>query len=157
MEPIRFIVHLSILKPVAEVFNAVIQPEKLSGYFTATASAPMKEGTQVLWHFPEFSGEVPVLVRKIVPNEKIVMEWESMEGGYNTVVEMRFEALEKNATLVSISEEGWRPTSKGIWASYQNCGGWMNMLCCLKAYLEHGLNLRVGAFLKPELYASPEP
>ena len=31
-------------------------------------------------------------------------------------------------------------------ASYGNCQGWMQMLCALKAYLEHGINLREGMF-----------
>ncbi|MBE8398177.1 ATPase, partial [Leptospira borgpetersenii serovar Hardjo-bovis] len=30
--------------------------------------------------------------------------------------------------------------------SYMNCQGWMNMSCCLKAYLEYGINLRKGFF-----------
>jgi len=156
MEPIRFTVHLSILKPRSEVFDAVVQPEKLCRYFTQTSSGPLREGTQVQWRFAEFPVDVPVTVRRIVPNEFIVLEWESMEGGYNTVVEMKFEELKADATLVSISEEGWRPTQKGIWSSYQNCGGWMHMLCAMKAYLEHGINLREGSFLKPEVYITPE-
>ncbi len=27
-----------------------------------------------------------------------------------------------------------------------NCGGWMQMLCAMKAWLEHGVNLREGMF-----------
>ena len=155
MEKISFTVHLSILKPVEEVFDAVVQPEKLSGYFTASASAPMREGSIVKWRFPEFSEEFPVTIRKIIRNDTIVLECESQEGGYNTTVTMKFEALDANSTLVSISEEGWRPTEKGIRSSYSNCSGWMHMLCSLKGYLEYGINLRKGSFLKPEIYMNP--
>jgi len=155
MERISFTVHLSILKPVEEVFDAVIQPDKLSGYFTASASGPMREGSTVKWRFPEFPEEFPVVIRRIVPNDLITLEWESQEGGYNTTVTMKFEALDPNSTLVSISEEGWRPTEKGIRSSYSNCSGWMHMLCSLKAYLEYGINLRKGSFLKPEIYMNP--
>ena len=28
--------------------------------------------------------------------------------------------------------------------SYGNAGGWMHMMCSLKAYLEYGINLRAG-------------
>ena len=48
--------------------------------------------------------------------------------------------------LVTISEEGWRPTAAGLKASYGNCQGWMQMLCALKANIEHGINLRDGMF-----------
>ena len=156
MQEVRFTVHLSILKPVQEVFDAVVHPDKLSGYFTQTASAPLKSGTTVQWRFAEFPVDIPVIVDQVIPNELISLKWESMEGGYNTSVQMRFEVLDENSTLVSITEEGWRPTPKGILSSYQNCSGWMNMLCCMKAYLEYGLNLRKGAFLKPEVYSIPE-
>ena len=32
-------------------------------------------------------------------------------------------------------------------ASYDNCYGWTQMLCALKAYLEYGINLRQGMFI----------
>jgi len=146
MEP-RFEVQLKILKPVDEVFQAVADPAKLSGYFTRTASGPLAEGTTVRWSFPEFPDEFPVKVGRVVRNERIVLEWESQEGGYDTTVEMLFWALDGPATMVRIRESGWRDTPKGIEASYGNCGGWMHMVCCLKAYLEHGINLRAGGAL----------
>ena len=59
---------------------------------------------------------------------------------------MSFEPLDDGRTLVSISEEGWRETPGGLKASYGNCQGWMQMLCAMKAYLEHGINLREGMF-----------
>jgi uncharacterized protein YndB with AHSA1/START domain len=98
----------------------------------------------VMWSFPEFPEQFPVKVRKVVKNERIVLEWESTERGYDTRVEMVFKPLEGRATMVQIRESGWRDTPKGIESSYGNCGGWMHMMCCLKAYLEHGINLRAG-------------
>jgi len=59
---------------------------------------------------------------------------------------MSFVALGKNETLVKIVEGKWRPSDEGLQGSYGNCQGWMNMSCCLKAYLEHGINLRKGSF-----------
>jgi uncharacterized protein YndB with AHSA1/START domain len=146
MEP-RFEVQLKILKPVREVFEAVVDPKKLSGYFTRTASGLLAEGTTVMWSFPEFQEEFPVKVRKVVKDERIVLEWESQEKGYDTTVEMLFKPLEGGATMVQIRESGWRDTPKSIESSYGNCGGWMHMCCCLKAYLEHGINLRAGGAL----------
>jgi coproporphyrinogen III oxidase len=57
-----------------------------------------------------------------------------------------FEALEDGRTLVSISEEGWRQTPEGLKNCIGNKGGRMHMLCCMKAYIEHGINLRDGMF-----------
>lgn len=143
---IGFQVSIRIQKPVAEVFEAVVNPQKLSGYFTKSASAPLKEGTQVYWTFPEFPDEFPVMIREVVPTSLIRLEWEAMEGGYNTQVEMKFREIDSSTTLVTIAESGWRENDKGVKGSYLNCGGWMHMMCCLKAFLEYGINLRTGSF-----------
>jgi uncharacterized protein YndB with AHSA1/START domain len=139
-----FEVQLKILRPVEEVFEAVVDPGKLSGYFTKSASGRLVAGATVRWSFAEVPGEFPVKIRELVRDERIVLEWESAEGGYDTRVEMSFQGLDGGATLVQIRESGWRDTPKGIESSYGNCGGWMHMSCCLKAYLEHGINLRAG-------------
>lgn len=146
MEP-RFEVQLKIRKPVAEVFEAVVDPGKLSGYFTQTASGRLATGATVMWSFMEAPEPFPVTAREVVPNERIAFEWASAEGGYNTAVEMLFKALDKGSTMVQIRESGWRDTPLGVKSSYDNCGGWMHMACCLKAYLEHGINLRAGGAL----------
>ena len=143
MQP-RFEVQLKVRKPVGEVFEAVVDPKKLSGYFTRTATGRLAEGMTVMWSFPEFPGEFPVKVREVVKDERIVLEWEAEEGGYDTRVEMLFKPLEGSATMVQIRESGWRETPQGVESSYRNCGGWMHMACSLKAFLEYGINLRAG-------------
>ena len=147
---LKFQIQTKIQKPVAEVFDAVYNPKKITQYFaTESASAPLDEGTKVLWRFADYSGDVPLSVKKVVPNQLIAFEWETMEGGYNTDVEMRFEPLSAEETLVSISEGNWKENQKGLNSSYGNCYGWMQMSCCLKAYLEYGINLRKGFFPGP--------
>jgi uncharacterized protein YndB with AHSA1/START domain len=83
----------------------------------------------------------PVQVKQIVPNSKIVIEWPSASGG-TTVAEMSFSALEDGRTMVKISESGWPANDDGLKASYKNCEGWQHMISCLKAYLQHGIDLR---------------
>ncbi len=130
-------------KPVAEVFAAVFRPEKLAGYFVQEASAPLVEGKTVKWKFAEVDKAFDVVVKHVNENERIVFEWPTNEGGYDTRVDMAFKPLE-DGTLVQISESGWRPTPEGLKSSYDNAGGWTHMMCCLKAYLEYGINLRAG-------------
>ncbi|MNJ96755.1 hypothetical protein D3C87_144870 [compost metagenome] len=143
----KFEVKIIVQKPVHEVFDAVYNPKKLSGYFTTGgASAPLKEGTTVQWDFADFPGAFPVQVKQVVADKLIVIEWEASEGGYNTQTEFIFEALNPKETQVKISETGWKENEKGIISSYQNCQGWTQMGCAMKAYLEYGINLRNGAF-----------
>ncbi len=160
---LRFSVQTRIQKPVEEVFDAVYNPKKLSGYFTSGgADGPLDEGKKVLWTFSDHGAEpvtVPVQVSKTVKNRSITFRWAASEGtydpgtgqvphpgGYDTTVEVSFEPLGRNETLVKISEGEWRLTQEGLQGSYSNCSGWMHMSCCLKAYVEHGINLRKGSF-----------
>jgi uncharacterized protein YndB with AHSA1/START domain len=144
MDP-QFQTQLKIRKPVAEVFEAVVNPAKLSGYFVSSSSGPLAEGKTVQWTFKEVGDTAfDVVVREVVENERIVFDWPANTGDYETRVEMVFKPLDGGDTLVQISESGWRPDAAGIKDSYGNAGGWMHMMCCLKAMLEYGINLRAG-------------
>ncbi|MDE0753961.1 MAG: hypothetical protein OSB26_04830 [Woeseiaceae bacterium] len=57
-------------------------------------------------------------------------------------VVFEFEALDESSTRLSISEEGWKTNAAGLKASHDNCGGWMHMGTCLKAWMEHEIDLR---------------
>ena len=144
-----------IAKPVDEVFDAVVNPKKLSGYFTVIggASAPLVEGATVTWF-----GDIPVEVDEVMPNERIVLRWDAgVPAGapsYKTRIEMKFDALDEEATMVTIAESGWREDENGRSKSYLNCEGWTQMLCCMKAYLEYGINLREG-YYRSELKGEP--
>ena len=160
---LRFTVRIKIQRPVAEVFDAVYNPHRLSGYFTTGGSSgPLDPGKTVLWTFNDTGSQpitVPVAVRRVVKDERIELSWAASEGlydpktgavphpgGYDTVVEMTFESLGERETLVKIVEGDWKDTEGGLQGSYGNCQGWTNMSCCLKAHLEYGINLRRGAF-----------
>jgi uncharacterized protein YndB with AHSA1/START domain len=143
MEP-KFQVQLKIRKPASEVFAAVARPEKLSGYFVQDASGPLAEGATVKWRFAEVPGEHDVIVRQVVEDRRIVLETSARSGDYKTRVEMAFMPLDDQNTMVQISESGFSEDPAGIEESYGNAGGWMHMMCSLKAYLEYGINLRAG-------------
>ena len=144
MDP-RFQVQLKIRKPVAQVFDAVANPAKLTGYFLQTSSGPLAEGATVRWKFAEVDEAFDVVVGQVVKDEKIVFEWPSaLPGGLFTRVEMIFKPLDDQNTMVQISEGGWPETAEGGKASHGNAAGWMHMMCSLKGYLEYGVNLRAG-------------
>ena len=146
---LKFKVQTKIQKPVAEVFDAVYNPSKLSGYFTnGGASAPLEEGATVQWAFADNPGDenlkFPVEVKKMVKNELIELGWEGAKG-LQTHIRMEFVA-DGDDTIVRVSETGWRETQADLDSSYLNCFGWGQMICALKAYVEYGIDLRKGAF-----------
>ena len=160
---LKFRVAARIARPVHEVFEAVADPQQLSQYFTTGgAQGRLETGATVTWDFHDYPGAFPVEVVEVVPDERIVLRWDAAEGeppnvestnrpeaataGYKTEVTMTFKDLDDGRTLVEIAEEGWRETQGALDASYGNCQGWSQMLCALKAWLEHGINLREGMY-----------
>lgn len=157
---LKFRVAARIAKPVHEVFEAVADPAKLSNYFTTGgAKGRLETGATVEWDFHDFPGAFPVYVIEVVPDRKIVLEWQAAEGeppnvegadprnaDYRTRVTMSFKGLDDGRTLVEIAEEGWRENQGALDASYGNCQGWSQMLCALKVWIEHGINLREGMY-----------
>lgn len=152
---LKFKISGRIAQPIHEVFEAVADPKELSGYFTTGgAEGRLETGKTVTWDFHDFPGAFPVEVVEVIQDKRIKLKWEANEGaeskgeasGYKTTVTIEFEPLDDGRTLVSISEEGWRETPSGLEASYGNCEGWSGMLCAMKVYLEHGINLREGFY-----------
>lgn len=84
------------------------------------------------------------------PPRRLCIEWDSQhatgEGGTTRVV-FEFEPLDGDTrTLITITETAWKPTADGAKAAFGNCEGWTGMLAALKAWLEHGINLRDGFY-----------
>ncbi|HLU80717.1 MAG TPA: SRPBCC domain-containing protein [Flavobacteriaceae bacterium] len=138
-------VAIQILKPVDEVFEAIVNPEKMCHYFISESSGKMEEGKKLIWKFPEFEEKVPVRIDKVEKNKFVSFFWDG-EQGKETLVEMELIPQHQHATLVRIHEGRQEGNDLDVkWLS-QNTEGWTNFLACLKAYLEYGINLRKGAF-----------
>jgi uncharacterized protein YndB with AHSA1/START domain len=152
----EFTVSGRIAKPVHDVFEAVVDPQKLSNYFTTGgAKGRLETGATVTWDFHDFPGAFPVEVVEVAKDKRIVLRWDAAEGdsseqgapsGYKTTVTMTFEPLEDGRTLVSIHEAGWRENAAGLKASFGNCEGWTGMLCAMRVWLEHGIKFREGFY-----------
>ncbi len=152
---LKFTVSGRIAKPVHEVFEAVVNPDHLSQYFTTGgASARLETGAVVTWDFHDFPGAFPVYVIEVEKDKRIVLRWAADEGAAEpdpsgsmlTTLELTFEALEDGRTLVNISEYGWSQTPEGLAASYKNCEGWTGMLFAMRLWLERGINARDGFY-----------
>ena len=146
--PRSYTVQTKILRPVADVFYAVVSADRLCRYFTSEASGDLEEGRTVGWRWHHYHATLPVTVRRIVPNERIELTldaktWEkTKEETYDVKVVLEFEALDDGHTMLSISEEGWKTDADGLKGSHDNCSGWTHMAMCLKAWAEHGIDLR---------------
>jgi uncharacterized protein YndB with AHSA1/START domain len=148
---LAFTVSGRVSRPCAEVYEAVADPEQLSHYFTTGgARGRLEPGTEVSWDFHDFPGAFPVTVVEATPPRRIVIRWggnETSDASGTTTTTFEFEPIDDGTrTLVTITENSWRPTAEGAKAAFGNCEGWTGMLAAMKVWLEHGINLREGFY-----------
>jgi len=142
---LSFTVSGRISRPVAEVYEAVADPDRLSKYFTTGgARGRLEPGAEVSWDFADFPGRFPVTVVEAEAPRRIVIEWDGNETvDDRTRVVFEFAPIDNGTrTLVTITESSWRATDAGAKSAFGNCEGWTGMLAALKAWVEHGINLR---------------
>ena len=132
---------IQIQKPVEEVFEGIVNPEKMTKYFISESSGRLETGKDVIWKFPEFDDKFPVQEIKIETNRSISFVWDP-----ETVVKITLEKLPDNSTIVRVNENGKELNEDNLKWALDNSGGWANFLACMKAYLEYGIQLRKGAF-----------
>jgi uncharacterized protein YndB with AHSA1/START domain len=140
------VIHASIQvnKSREEVFEAIVDPEKMKNYFISKSTGKMEEGKTVTWNFPEFKVDVPVRTGKLIKPEYISFYWG--EEGKEEFVEIMLTEGPKSSTILNVTEKEKENNEEGISWLKGNTEGWANFLACLKAYLEYGINLRKGAF-----------
>jgi uncharacterized protein YndB with AHSA1/START domain len=143
-EPLEIKVAIQIHKTEPEVFESIVNPDRMSGYFISKGSGRMEEGKILTWHFPEFEEGFPVEVGKIEPDKTICFYWE--HSNEKMTVEIILTPVQGGSTLVTVTEKSKKNNPEGIEWLKGNTEGWANFLACLKAYLEYGINLRKGAF-----------
>ncbi len=144
MDQLEISTSLQILKPREKVFEAIVDPAKMSHYFIEEGSSRMEAEKTIQWKFPEFDDSFTIEVVETREPEFIAFNW---EGSKDQTLKVQISLEEnKGKTLVKITEGKMENTDEGILWYGRNTAGWANFLACLKAYLEYGINLRKGSF-----------
>ncbi len=138
-----------IRKPVAEVFEAFIDPDITTKFWFTKSSGRLAAGKQVQWEWEMYGISIAVTVKAIEPNKRIVIAW----PGYRspTTVEWIFAPYKGDTTFVSITETGF--TGDGDELVQQITGstqGFSLVLAGLKAFLEHNVRLNLVADRYPK-------
>ncbi|NNM19250.1 MAG: ATPase [Croceitalea sp.] len=132
---------IQIQKPIEEVFEGIVNSEKMTKYFISESSGRLETGKEVIWKFPEFEEKFPIKEIKIENTSEISFVWDP-----ETVVKITLEKLPDDSTIVRVNENGKELNEANLKWALENSGGWANFLACMKAYLEYGIELRKGAF-----------
>ena len=132
---------IQIQKPIDEVFEGIVNPDKMTKYFISESSGALETGKEVIWKFPEFEDKFPIKDIKIENNSSIYFVWDP-----ETIVKITLEKWEDDSTIVRVNEHGKELNDENLKWALENSGGWANFLACMKAFLEYGIQLRKGAF-----------
>ncbi len=133
-----------VRKPVADVFEAFVNPDITTNFWFTKSSGRLEAGKQVQWDWEMYGISIPVTAKTIEPNKRIVIEW----PGYRspTTVEWMFAPQKDGTTFVTITEAGFTGAGdelvKQVTDSTQ---GFSLVLAGLKALLEHNVRLNLVA------------
>ena len=143
-KPIVVKTQMLIRRPVADVFQAFIDPAITSRFWFSRGSEPLVQGRKVTWHWDMYGFSVEVLVRELETNQRILIAWP-------TPVEWRFHAKAADKTFVEISADGFTGDSdQQITSALDSMGGFSFVLAACKAWLEHGIALNLVADHSPD-------
>ncbi|WP_132006930.1 SRPBCC family protein [Mesobacillus foraminis] len=140
----KFKIH----KPVHEVFEAIVDPEKIGNFWFSSSSERWEQGKAITLRYKEYEAEGVIQVSEVVENKKIVFSWGS-ENDEETVVSISLKESENHTyTIIEINESGFREDDPDVVTKMLGQKeGWVFMLSCLKAYLENGITDMRGSLI----------
>ena len=141
--------EMLIRKPVAEVFEAFVNPDITSKFWFTKSSGRLEPGKQIRWDWEMFNACSEVQVKAIEQNERILIEWGAFDTP--TTVEWIFTPQADNTTFVSITNAGFSGDGDEIIKqAIGSTEGFALVLAGLKAFLEHNITLNLVADHFPE-------
>lgn len=142
-------VGMLIRKPVTDAFEAFVNPDITTKFWFTKSSGRLEAGKQVQWEWEMYAVSVPVTVKAIEPDRRIVIEWAGYSGP--TIVEWAFTPQTDGSTFVSITETGFIGDGDELVKQVvESTEGFTLVLAGLKALLEHNIELNLVADRFPE-------
>ncbi len=138
-----------IRKPVAEVFEAFVNPDITTKFWFTKSSGRLVAGKQVRWDWEMYDISISVTAKTVEQNQRISIEW----PGYSspTTVEWTFAPQTDGTTFVGISEAGFTGTGDEVVKQVaDSTQGFSLVLAGVKALLEHGIKLNLVPDRFPE-------
>src|SRR5262245_26941546 len=138
-----------IRRPVADVFEAFVDPAITSRFWFTHGSGRLVPGTPITWHWDMYGFSVQVDVVAIEPNRRIAIDWSAYGGP--TKVEWIFRDRGDGTTFVGVTNTGFSGDEDEIvQQAIGGTEGFTIVLAGLKAWLEHGVALNLVADRFPD-------
>jgi uncharacterized protein YndB with AHSA1/START domain len=135
-----------------QAWEAWADPQKIAAWFVDRAAGEAKPGGIMTWFFDDFGYQLPYKVVDAIPGSLFVLKWDPPQGD-SGILEVRI-AQEGGATIVRLTNSGFREDAK--WNDeYEGVNsGWQTALALLKEYLENyfGRSKKTVMILRPASY-----
>ncbi|WP_025739367.1 SRPBCC family protein [Aquimarina pacifica] len=134
--------EMLIRKPVKDVFNAFTNPDITTQFWFTHSSGKLEEGMRVIWSWKMYNLHVPVDVKKIIPNEQIIIEWGKEK--HRSTVKWQFKSLASQKTFVTITNYDFKGIGNELVSQVvDSTGGFTLVIAGAKAWLEHSIQLNL--------------
>lgn len=132
--------EMLIRKPVADVFEAFVNPAVTTRFWFTKSSGRLEPGKVIRWDWEMYNASTQVRVIAIEQGRRILIEW----GSPPTTVEWVFTPRLDNTTFVSITNTGFSGDADEIVRqAIDATEAFTLVLAGLKALLEHDITLNL--------------
>ena len=138
-----------IRRPVADVFEAFVDPEITSKFWFTKGSGRLEAGKPVRWEWEMFGIAVDVRVRTVDADRRIVIDWTDQDPP--PTVEWIFTPRGDGEVFVEITNSGFNGNDEAlVKQALDSMGGFTLVLAGAKALLEHNIRLNLIADRYPD-------
>lgn len=132
-----------IRRPVAEVFEAIVDPAQTTRFWFTRSSGRLSPGAKVRWEWEMYGVGADVEVQSVDPGRRILMTWGDAAG--MTEVEWTFVPKPlsdgADATFVEVIDRGFAGDDDAqVTAALDSAGGFALVLAGAKLWLERGFD-----------------
>ncbi len=117
------------------VFEAFVNPNQIGGFWFSSSSERWEQGKTITLCYEEYNAELDVQIKSIEENKSIEFIW----GDHPVTIQ--FEGIGESTRVTTIEKDFDTQDVEQLLGQKE---GWVYMLSCLKAYLEHNVRIRAA-------------
>lgn len=129
------VTKMQVNVPKENVFEAFVNPNQIGGFWFSSSSERWEQGKTITLCYEEYIAELEVQINSIEDNKSIEFIW----GNHPVTIE--FEGIGESTVVTTIEKDFDTQDVEQLLGQKE---GWVYMLSCLKAYLEHNVSIRAA-------------